>query len=131
MRISESQYRQFIGNYTKQNKYHNKKVEYDGIKFDSIKEKNRYIGLKQLERLGVIQNLQRQVPYLLIDTIKYKGKTYPKTKYYADFQYTDVKSGRTIVEDVKSEITRKDKIYRLKIKMLLSKYPDIDFEEII
>lgn len=30
-------------------KYHNKKVIYNGITFDSIKEKNRYIELKLLE----------------------------------------------------------------------------------
>ena len=85
MRISESQYMQFIGNYTKQNKYHNKKVEYDGIKFDSVKEKNRYIGLKQLERLGVIQNLQRQVKYELQPSFKLNEKTIRSITYIADF----------------------------------------------
>lgn len=115
----------------KTNKYRNIKTTYDDIKFDSKKEKNRYIQLKQLEKLGYIKDLKMQVPYLLIDTIKYKGKTYPKTQYYVDFQYTEVKTGKVIVEDVKSEITRKDKTYRLKIKLLLSKYPEIDFEEII
>jgi hypothetical protein len=32
------------------NKYNNKKVEYDGYKFDSIKECTRYKQLKLLER---------------------------------------------------------------------------------
>lgn len=32
------------------NKYNNKKVEVDGIKFDSIKEATRYKQLKLLER---------------------------------------------------------------------------------
>lgn len=133
MRISEEQYRQFLSKSIdyKQSKYKNKKVVYDGIKFDSKKEGARYWQLKQLEKLGYIKDLKMQVPYLLIDTIKYKGKTYPKTQYYADFQYMEVKTGKVIVEDVKSEITRKDKTYRLKIKLLLSKYPDIDFEEIL
>ena len=39
-------------------KYHNKKVIYNGITFDSIKEKNRYIELKLLERAGLIKNLK-------------------------------------------------------------------------
>lgn len=133
MKLSKETLNKLLNNSidTKQNKYHNKKVEYDGIKFDSIKEKKRYLQLLQLEKLGLIKNLRLQVPYLLLDTIKYKNKVYPKTSYVCDFQYTDTSTGKTVVEDVKSEITRKDKVYRIKIKMLLSKYPEIDFEEII
>ena len=40
-------------------------------------------------------------------------------------------NGKIVVEDVKSEITKKDKTYRLKIKLLLNKYPNIDFREVI
>lgn len=133
MKLSQETINKLLNNSidVKQNKYHNKKVEYDGIKFDSIKEQKRYLQLLQLEKLGIIKNLRMQVPYLLLDTIIYKGKTYPKTSYICDFQYIDVKTGKVVVEDVKSPATAKDKVYRLKIKMLLSKYPDIDFEEII
>lgn len=112
-------------------KYHNKKVIYNGIKFDSKKEKSRYITLKQLERAGIIKDLELQPKFLLLDTIHYKGKTYPKTYYKADFKYFDNEKGKYIVEDVKSLITAKDKAYRLKIKMLLTKYPDVDFVEVI
>ena len=45
----------------KGNKYGNKKVEYNGLKFDSKKEKDRYIFLKEQERIGNIQDLQLQV----------------------------------------------------------------------
>lgn len=133
VRVNRETYERFIGHSLdyKQSKYHNKKTTYDGIKFDSKKEGLEYLRLKTLEGLGVIKNLERQVPYLLIDTIRYKGKTYPKTQYYADFQYQEVSTGKIIVEDVKSEATRKDKTYRIKIKLLLSKYPEIDFEEIL
>jgi hypothetical protein len=113
------------------NKYYNKKVIYNGIKFDSKKEKSRYITLKQLERAGIIKDLELQPKFLLLDTIYYKGKTYPKTYYKADFKYFDNEKGKYIVEDVKSPITAKDKVYRLKIKMLLANYPDIDFVEVI
>ena len=128
MKLSEKQYRLF----TKQrleNKYRNKKVKYDGYTFDSQKEKNHYIALKQLEKLGIIENLKLQTPFLLIDTIRYKDKTYPKTKYIADFTY--IENGKLVVEDVKSEITRKDKVYRIKIKLLLERYPNIEFKEIL
>ena len=117
MRISELQYKQFIGNYTKQNKYHNKKVEYDGIKFDSVKEKNRYIGLKQLERLGVIQNLQRQVKYLLQPSFKLNGKTIRSITYIADFVY--IQDGVEVIEDVKGMRTKE---YLLKKKLFEYKY---------
>ena len=115
----------------KSNKYHNTKVIYKGIKFDSKKERDRFITLKQLEKAGIIKELELQPKFLLLDTIHYKGKTYPKTYYKADFKYFDNKKGKYIVEDVKSPITAKDKVYRLKIKMLLTKYPDIDFVEVI
>lgn len=113
------------------NKYHNKKVIYNGIKFDSKKERARFITLKQLEKAGIIKELELQPKFLLLDTIHYKGKTYPKTYYKADFKYFDNEKGKYIIEDIKSPITAKDKTYRLKIKMLLTKYPDIDFIEVI
>ena len=113
------------------NKYHNKKVIYNGIKFDSKKERDRYIQLKQLHSWGKIESLELQPKFLLLDTIHYKDKTYPKTYYKADFKYFDNEKGKYIVEDIKSPITAKDKVYRLKIKMLLTKYPDIDFVEVI
>lgn len=112
-------------------KYHSKKVIIDGIEFDSKKEGERYIQLKMLKKAGLIKELEMQPKFLLIDTIRYKGKTYPKTYYIADFKYYDNHLKKYIVEDVKSKITAKDKTYRLKIKMLLSKYPDINFEEIM
>ena len=113
------------------NKYHNSKVISNGLKFDSKKERDRYITLKQLEKARIIKELELQPKFLLLDTIHYKSKTYPKTYYKADFKYFDNEKGKYIIEDIKSPITAKDKVYRLKIKMLLTKYPDIEFREII
>lgn len=127
IRMASSKYKT-IGTYLK---YHNTKVIYKGIKFDSKKERDRYITLKQLEKAGIIKELELQPKFLLLDTIHYKDKTYPKTYYKADFKYFDINMGKYIIEDVKSPITAKDKVYRLKIKMLLTKYPDIDFVEVI
>lgn len=117
--------------YTRKNKYKNEITYYKDIRFSSKKEMRRYIILKQLERAGIIKELELQPKFLLLDTIHYKGKTYPKTYYKADFKYFDNEKGKYIVEDVKSPITAKDKVYRLKIKMLLTKYPDIEFVEVI
>lgn len=127
MKMASSKYKP-IGTYLK---YHNTKVIYKDIRFSSKKEMRRYITLKQLERAGIIKELELQPKFLLLDTIHYKGKTYPKTYYIADFKYFDINRDKYVVEDVKSPITAKDKVYRLKIKMLLAKYPDIDFIEVI
>lgn len=127
MKMASSKYKP-IGTYLK---YHNTKVIYKDIRFSSKKEMRRYITLKQLERAGIIKELELQPKFLLLDTIHYKGKTYPKTYYIADFKYFDKEKGKYIIEDIKSPITAKDKVYRLKIKMLLAKYPDIDFVEVI
>ena len=48
-------------------KYNNKKSIVDGINFDSKKEATRYKELKTLERAGIIQDLQRQVKYVLLN----------------------------------------------------------------
>ena len=117
--------------YTKKNKYRNTITYYKNIRFSSKKEKSRYIELKQLEKARIIKELELQPKFLLLDTIHYKSKTYPKTYYKADFKYFDNEKGKYIIEDIKSPITAKDKVYRLKIKMLLTKYPDIEFREII
>lgn len=56
------------------NKYHNKKVCYNGIAFDSKKEACRYSELLLLERAGVITDLQMQVPFVLIPSQRINGK---------------------------------------------------------
>ena len=38
--------------------------------------------------------------------------------YVADFRYVRTADGVRVIEDVKSEITRKDKTYRLKAKIM-------------
>ena len=52
------------------NKYGNEKVYRDGMAFDSIREYQRWIQLKLLERAGEITGLERQVPFLLIPSQK-------------------------------------------------------------
>ena len=111
-------------------KYHNIKTEIDGIKFDSKKEGSRYKELKMLERAGVIRDLCLQPSFLLLPGFKKNGYTFRKTEYIADFKYFDIEKGKWVVEDVKSEITRKDKVYRLKKKLFEYKYKDLEITEI-
>jgi hypothetical protein len=108
-------------------KYGNKKAKYDGILFDSRKERHRYINLMTLQRAGEISDLRLQVPYELLpavyETVEKQLKT--KTKlvqrcvqrsvhYVADFVYKD-KDGNEVIEDSKGMRTKE---YLLKKKMM-------------
>lgn len=108
------------------NKYHARKVLYDGIWFDSGRERDRYIALMILQRGKYIQNLRRQVPFQLLPPIYEERVVQLKTKtkiekrlvqkgvnYIADFVYE--RDGKTIVEDTKGYRT---KDYILKKKMM-------------
>jgi len=117
MKISNEVLNRLINNSNKQNKYRNKKVFVGSELFDSKKEYNRFIQLQMLEKLGKIKNLQRQVKFELQPSFKYNEKTIRAINYIADFVYEQ--NGERIVEDVKSEATRKDKVYLIKKKMLL------------
>ena len=112
------------------NKYKNKKVTVDGIDFDSIKESVRYKQLKLLERAGLIKDLKLQTKFELQPSFKRNNKTIRAITYKADFDYL-TKDNRHIIEDVKSKATEKDKVYRIKRKMLQYKYDNIEFKEII
>lgn len=95
-------------------KYGNRKVEIDGIEFDSKKEAHRYWELKLLQRAGKISDLQLQREFELIpaqyETFERYGKTGKRLQdgkrcieqscvYKADFCY--MQDGQLVVEDVK------------------------------
>lgn len=110
-------------------KYKAQKCIVNGITFDSRKEARRWQELLLLSRAGVIQNLQRQVKYVLIpsqyETYERYGKNGNKLQdgrrlierecsYVADFVYTE--DGKLVVEDVKGVRTKE---YIAKKKMML------------
>lgn len=110
-------------------KYQNKKVEVDGIIFDSKKEARRFNELSLLERAGAIQDLQTQVKFVLIpaqyETIERYGKKGQRLKdgqkclekecaYFADFVYYE--NGKKVVEDTKGFRTAD---YIIKRKLML------------
>lgn len=103
------------------NKYRNKKVIVDNIKFDSIKESRRYIQLKLLEQASEISELQLQVPFEVIP----KQKDERKCVYKVDFVYKE--NGKLIAEDVKGKRTKE---YIIKRKLFKLKYPEYEFKEI-
>lgn len=91
---------------TTKNKYGAQRVEVDGINFDSKREANRWLYLKQRERAGEITDLRRQVPIML------EGRNGPlltrtgrPMRLTVDFTYVDLSSGLTIFEDAKGKPT--------------------------
>ncbi len=94
-------------------KYGNKRLTINGVTWDSKREYQRWLALRQAEKDGLISELERQPKYELVPAIKEKYVKHLKTKdkecertaqlpitYTADFRY--VKDGNTVVEDVKA-----------------------------
>lgn len=104
-----------------------KKVEFEGITFDSDPEKDRYRVLREAQKRGLISDLRLQVVFTLIPRqterveVKLKTKTkivekfceHPVT-YAADFVY--IKDGKEVIEDQKGGWLTED--YVLKRKMM-------------
>lgn len=103
-------------------KYHNRKTEVNGIVFDSKHEAERWIELRYMERAGMIYDLQRQVPFVLIpkQVDEVTGRVIEReAKYIADFTYRSCKTGRIVVEDAKGA---KTEVYKLKKKIMLYRH---------
>lgn len=113
-RMTIEEWRRETGQISKKSKYGNTKTK-EG---DSKKEVNRKMDLLLLEKRGEITNLRFQVTFQLIPRQKKSdGKFERPVSYVADFTYFE--NGRLVVEDVKSNFTRKLPLYVVKRKMLL------------
>lgn len=121
---------------TSKNKYRNKKVVIDGISFDSTKEGKRYLVLKEAQDNGLISELTLQPRWELLPAKKEQYVKRLKTKdkicertvmlpihYTADFSY--IKDGELIVEDVKSSPLLISRDVPLRLKMM-KYFHDID-----
>lgn len=105
------------------NKYRNRKIVVDNIRFDSNLEAIRYRQLKLLQRAKQISNLRLQVPFLLQEGFEKNGKTHRKIEYIADFVYEE--NGQTVVEDTKG---MKTETFKIKQKLFEYKYPDLNLK---
>lgn len=104
-------------------KYHNKKTKIDDMIFDSKKEALRYKELKILEKSGLISDLKTQVRFLICP----KSRENKRERFYiADFTYTE--NGKTVIEDVKSKATLKDKVFSLKWALMQWQYPEYEYK---
>lgn len=116
------------GNNTK-SKFFTRKFRNEWGEWDSKTEFWRYAELLEMQRRGLISGLQRQVRYEIIPAIKVQKEIALKTKtkvvervdekaahYTCDFQYAQ--DGVLVIEDAKSEATRKEKDYVLRRKLM-------------
>jgi hypothetical protein len=108
------------------NKYHAQPVVIDGIRFDSKREAARYNELRLLEMAGEIEHLEPHPKFHLQDGFTHAGTHYRPITYRADFRYRDCRTGQVVVEDVKGGPTA-DAAFRLRMRLLLYKYPYLDF----
>lgn len=116
----------------KQAKYHSEKTKTAGRVFDSKKEANRYCVLADLQNQGKIELLECQKVFLLQEGFRDNtGKWQRPITYICDFFYHDVETDEWVVEDVKSIVTRKLEVYRLKRKMFMLRYPEYKFREAV
>lgn len=98
-------------------KYRAQKCEYDGRKFDSLKEMERYKDLLLMQKAGEIEGLELQKKYRLeIGGIHV-------CDYIADFAYWRWKDNERghVVEDVKGYRSGNSyRVFRLKAKLMLA-----------
>ena len=111
----------------KNSKYKNKKVEYNGLKFDSEGERDHYIELSLRQRAGEIQDLKTQVSFEIQPAFTdSKGKRIRAITYKADFVYYDLKDKRTHIEYYKGSREVLTDVFKLKKKLLAYKGVDIE-----
>lgn len=117
----------------KRPKYGNKRVVIDGITFDSTKEGERYLVLKQAQKDGIISELELQPVFEFIPKITENYVKHLKTKdkicertvqlpitYKADFKYK--KGAVMVVEDVKGSDYMCTEVFKLKEKLFRWKF---------
>lgn len=111
------------------NKFNARKVKLDGHTFDSQMEAQRWQELKALRDMGLIVGLEPHPTFVL-----QKAFTHPKhgrqrkIEYKADFRYYE--DSTLVVEDVKGSKKSETPVFRLKKKLFLMRYPEIDFRVI-
>jgi Protein of unknown function (DUF1064) len=103
----------------KTNKYNNKKVVVDGIKFDSKQESEYYLHLKELKAKGEILDFTLQPKFELQPKFTKRGILFKAIDYKADF-HVWLPDGTDYVVDVKGFETAD---FKIKKKLFERKYP--------
>ena len=102
-------------------KFHNKKCYAFGLAFDSIKERDRYLYLRDRQKNREIDMLETQKKFVIVESQQIGRRRLREAVYIADFFY--IENGKPVVEDVKGY--KKGPAYNLfalKKKLMLQKY---------
>lgn len=113
----------------KPNKYNARKTTVYGIAFDSKREAEYYLLLREKKRLGEIKSIDLQPTYTLLEGFRdNQGKQQKPITYTPDFlvEYDD---GRREVIEVKGVRTR-DYLLRKKLFLHMMRDTDIIFREV-
>lgn len=112
------------------NKFHAKKVEIDGILFDSKRESEYYKRFKNLICVGIVTKIECHPKYTLLESFKdCNGKTERAITYKPDFRLT-YEDGSVEVIEVKSKRTAKEPDYIMRRKLFKHCNPNVKFSEV-
>lgn len=106
------------------NKYKNKEIVFDWIKFDSQIEMKYYQYLLSVFGPNGKQMIKVQPKYIIQDKFSLRGETFRAIEYIADFEFV-LPWNRIIVVDIKGMATE---IAKIKRKMFLKRYPDFELQ---
>lgn len=113
----------------KKNKYNARKTTVYGITFDSKRESEVYLMLREKKRLGEIKRIDLQPTYTLLEGFRDNtGKAQKPITYTADF-FVSYADGRSEVIEVKGVRTR-DYQLRKKLFLHMMRETDILFREV-
>lgn len=115
------QAREQLGEAPRETKFRNQVVELDGERFDSKWELRRYQQLLEQQACGYVYELRHHVEYAL-HVRRPDGELVPIGTYTADFTYKRYGHLTLVVEDTKSEPTRRKEAYRWKAKHFETEY---------
>lgn len=101
------------------NKFNNKKVEVNGIKFDSKMEADYYLYILEMCEEGIVDEFELQPEFVLQEGFTKRGLKFLPIKYKADFElwFAD---GTNYVVDIKGFETAD---FKIKKKMFEKRYP--------
>jgi hypothetical protein len=119
-------------------RYPHKRVFYDEKWFDSEAECAQYKDLVLRVAASEIANLVVHPRYMILPAFEYRGEHVRAVYYKPDFEYIEFqkKEGRIIlqrvVEEVKSEATRKARDYQIIVKLFkMFEGHEVEFREVV
>ena len=96
------------------------RIKVGNIEFDSMAEHDRYLELLVMQKAGQIRDLECHPSYEVLPAQETPAgkRNFRPVVYTPDFRYKRA-DGTEVVEEVKSEYTRKEKDYVIRRKLIL------------